>query len=671
MRHQRTQRWLLFLFAGLAAISVSAQTDAGTADWHQAYQQLLEDYADDESATLTDGDLELLQQLADHPINLNATTRSELEQLPFLSPQQVMDLIEYLDRYRPVRSLGELRMVRSLSYQQLALLPHFVYIGAYTPPATMRPPTEMRHTLTATANVPFYERQGDNNGYLGYKYRHALRYELNYGKKLRAGLIGAQDAGEPFFANRNRWGYDAYSYYLQVNDLGPVATAIVGKYKLSAGMGLVLNNGFSMGKAITLQSLGRLSQGLRPHSSRSEQGYFQGAAATISLGKLLSVTLMASHRGVDATLNDDDGTAKTLIYSGYHRTPGEIQKKYNTHLTALGATTTFRTGAFHMGASAIYTHTDRTLRPDLNQSFRHDYPQGHQFFNASLYYGYDHRRWTLRGETAINQEGALATIHALSHQSRSGTTITALHRFYSHRYSSFYAHSFSEGSRVQNEHGFYVGATCRPLAHLQLQTYADYAYFPRPRYRVSQSSQALDLFLQANYQRARWDLSGRLRARFRQQDNDSKTLLTPVREQRGRLAATYRPTECLSLKSQLDLAQMTCPTTSRGIMVSQQGTYQSKKHLLCASAALFHTDDYDSRLYLYERQLRYDFSFPMYYGQGVHLMLLARTAITPQLHLTAKLGYTNYFDRAVIGSGQQQIPHSSATDLSLQLHYRF
>lgn len=671
MRHQRTQRWLLFLFVGLVAISVSAQTDADTADWHQAYQQLLEDYADDEGATLTDGDLELLQQLADHPINLNATTRSELEQLPFLSPQQVMDLIEYLDRYRPVRSLGELRMVRSLSYQQLSLLPYFVYVGEYTPPETMRPPVVVRQALTATANIPFYNRKGDDNGYLGYQYRHSLRYELDYGKKLRAGIIGAQDAGEPFFTDRNRWGYDAYSYYLQVNDLGPVATAIVGKYKLSAGMGLVLNNGFSMGKTITLQSLGRLSQGLRPHSSRSEQGYFQGAAANISLSKPLSVTLFASYRGVDATLNDDDGSAKTLIYSGYHRTPNEMQKKYNTHLTAFGATTAFHAAAFRMGATAIYTETDRALRPDRSQPFRRYYPHGERFFNASLYYGYDHHRWTVRGETAISQEGALATIHALSHQSHSGTSITALHRFYSHRYTSLYAHSFSEGSRIQNEQGFYLGATCRPISHLQLQTYADYAYFPQPRYRVSASSHALDLFLQANYQRARWDLSGRLRARFRQQDNDEQMALVPVREQRGRLAATYRYSERLSLKSQLDMAQMSSPTTSRGIMWSQQGTYQTKKHLLCATAALFRTDDYDSRLYLYERQMRYDFSFPMYYGQGMHLMLLARTAITPQLHLTAKLGYTNYFDRAVIGSGQQQIPHSSATDLSLQLHYRF
>ena len=665
MIFQQTLRWLLFLFLGMAAISVFAQS---VPDWQQAYEQMAEDFIDDEDGA-PDVDMQLLQHLADHPINLNNTNREELEQLPFLSQQQVMDLIEYLDRYRPMRSLGELRMVRSMSYQQLTLLPYFVYLGEYVPPATARPPLKPHHTLTATGSIPFYDRQGDKSGYLGYKYRHSLRYEFSYGKKIKAGLIGAQDAGEPFFSNRNTWGYDAYSYYVQVSELGPVSTAIVGKYKLSAGMGLVLNNAFSMGKTITLQSLGRLTQGLRPHSSRSEQGYFQGAAATIAPCQPLTLTLFASHRAVDATLNDD-GTAKTLIYSGMHRTPEEMQKKYNTHLTALGATSTFHKGAFHVGSTTVFTHPDRSLEPDRTQRFRYYYPHGEQFFNASLFYGYNHSRWAFRGETAINQDGALATIHTLSHQTKNGTSITALHRFYSCRYTSLYANSFSDASGVQNESGIYLGASCRPLSHLQLQAYADYAYFPWARYRVSQASQSLDLFLQADYRlTSKWDLAGRLRARFREQDNADKTALVPLREQRGRFAATYHPSSALSLKSQVDLSRMSSPDVSRGLMFSQQATYQKGKHLLSGTAAFFHTDDYNSRLYLYERQVRYDFSFPMYYGRGMRLMLLARATISPRLQLTAKLGHTNYFDRSSIGTSQQLIAHSSATDLILQLRY--
>jgi len=39
--------------------------------------------------------------------------------------------------------------------------------------------------------------------------------------------------------------------------------------------------------------------------------------------------------------------------------------------------------------------------------------------------------------------------------------------------------------------------------------------------------------------------------------------------------------------------------------------------------------------------------------------------------VAAKIGTTNYFDRAVISSGLQQVSRSSMTDLLLQFLYRF
>ena len=48
-----------------------------------------------------------------------------------------------------------------------------------------------------------------------------------------------------------------------------------------------------------------------------------------------------------------------------------------------------------------------------------------------------------------------------------------------------------------------------------------------------------------------------------------------------------------------------------------------------------------------------------------------KTDVIKNLRLTAKLGYTNYFDRSVIGTGQQQIAHAHTTDLDLQLRWKF
>lgn len=68
-----------------------------------------------------------------------------------------------------------------------------------------------------------------------------------------AGLTAEKDAGEPFFTKYNRKGYDSYTGYLFLQNLGRLKTLALGHYRASFGYGLVMNMGFSMGKSMTLQ----------------------------------------------------------------------------------------------------------------------------------------------------------------------------------------------------------------------------------------------------------------------------------------------------------------------------------------------------------------------------------------------------------------------------------
>lgn len=678
----------------LALVPVMAQGQS----WQQVYDDVMMVGEDEEDAESLADSYELLEQLASHPLELNSCTREELEQLPFLSEQQVMDLQEYLHRYGPMRSLGELRMVRSLDYQQLALLPFFVYIDNSNTTIAPAPYTiridsllhHAHHTLTTTVRVPFYRRQGDRNGYLGYRYRHSLRYELNSDNHLRAGIIGAQDAGEPFFAQKNRWGYDYYSYYLQLKKVGRLDNLVMGKYKLAAGMGLVLGQSFQLGKLATLQSLGRSVQAIRPHSSRAESDYFLGASATVSLlrpvaGHQLLLSAFASRRPVDATLTTS-GDAQTLITSGYHRTPTEMAKKNNTHIAAGGARLAYRQGALQLGLTAVTSTLDRELQPQRNVLFRQHYAHGRHFTNVGADYRFMHHRLALSGETAIDGHGALATVNALSLQPSARLSLLALQRFYSFRYTTLYGHSFSEGGRTQNESGFYLGATWNPLAHLTLQGYADYAYFPWARYQVSQSSHDTDLLLQATYRRRRWTLMARHRSHLRQKDNETKTALVANNDHRERLALSYDLGQ-LTLKTQADMSHTNYKQNDNGWMLSQQltwmpGLQQGRQPLpdkgvkrfshlqLNALVAYFDTDSYQSRIYVYERQLQHEFYFPTYYGRGMRLAMSSRVDVGSRFRLALRIGHTKYFDRQSIGSALQQINHSYQTDLDLQLRVK-
>jgi hypothetical protein len=592
----------------------------------------------------------------------------------------VEDIMEYIDRYRPMRSLSELQMIKSLDYDTRRLLGCFVFVGEEKAKSQWPKLRDVmkygKHTLSATAKLPMYDRKGDRNGYLGYKYRHDLRYQFTYGDRVKAGITGAQDAGEPFFSNRNSMGYDHYSYYLQLRKMGRLEELNIGKYRVQMGMGLVMNTGFSLGKLTTLQSMGRGSHMLTAHTSRSSSGYLQGAAATLRLSPRWRVTLFASYQALDATLNDN-GTARTLVTDGYHRTPTEMGKKHNTHETdagvSIGWRPRLRNASAHVGLNAVYTHFDRRLSPlKSNSNYRRYAAEGNGFLNVSLDYGYNRAGLAVSGETAVNRDGALAAIHTVSFRLTDRLTLVALHRYYDKRYTALHARSFSEGSSVQNEHGIYLGATWHPSARWTLLGYTDYAHFAWKRYLVSSASDAFDALLSARYTRNSWTVEGRYRLHIRQHDNSDKTLVENRPEHRLRLRASWDVTPRLTLQTQADATDVFANQRhSRGIMVSQRATWRWRFLQIDGQVGWFHTDNYDSRLYQYERSVAHDFSFPMYYGHGLRYSLLAHATLGRHLSLGLKAGTTSYFDRSIIGSGLQQVNHSSMTDVMVQASYKF
>lgn len=631
---------------------VMTEEDAASSSWEVTYERLCE--------------------LEQHPMDLNQASREQLEELPFLSAQQIEELMEYQYRYGPMKSAGELLMIRSLDYRQRQLLARYTYIG--DEPAEGFPEVKDilrygRSELMVTARIPFYEREGDREGYLGYPYRHWLRYQFSYGDAVRFGVVGAQDAGEPFFANRNKWGYDYYSLYLQLRNMGRLESLCLGNYRVSMGMGLVMNSEFSLGKVAMLQNMGRPSQIVRAHSSRSNNSLL-GGAATVNLGHGLRLTAFASYRPMDATLNKD-GTIATILSTSYHRTETEMAKKNNMQALKTGGMLGFRSHGFHAGVNLLYVHLDKMLRPNTTVLYRQHYPQGQSFLNTSLDYGYVHHRWALNGETALDKNGHLATINSVSLRIGDALSLMALQRFYAYRYASLDAQSYSDGGNVQNESGVYLGLSWQPSASLRVAAYADYAYFPWAKYQVSQSSYSWDHLVQTSYVHHDWTFGARYRLRMKQKDDEDKTALQDQLEHRARLSAEYAGAGGLGCRTQVDGVYAAYGEREWGMMLSESLSYTRQWLRLNAGLSYFHTDSYDSRIYLYERGPLYTYSMGSFYGAGIRYWLMVRTAVGQRLSLTAKVGITDYFDRERIGSGYQTIDASSQTDLDLQLRWKF
>ena len=619
-----------------------------------------------------------LLDLQRNGININTATRQELESLPFLSEKQVMDILEYIHFHGALKSINELMSIESIDYSTRQLLQEFLYAGDKPEkgfPSLKNIMTWGKNELSLYTKIPTYERVGDtsNGDYLGYPYKFWARYSFSYAKNVRIGIVASQDAGEPFFSQSNKYGFDQYSGFIQINGLGSVESLIVGRYSVSAGMGLVMNNSFSLGKTAMLQDFGRQRNALRPHTSASENGYMQGAAATIRLSDAIRLTPFLSYRKTDATLNDD-GSISSLIYTGYHRTISELNKKNNTSLTAGGMNARWNHKDFSLGATAVFTHINRPLSPNKSATYKKIYPEGSNFFNASLNYSWLHYPFSVNGETAINANGAIATMNTLGWHLSQYVEVMGIYRFYSFNYYSLYANAFSEGGKTQNESGLYLGMRWQPKYGIDIQAYTDLAYFAWPRSGVSQSSYAIDNVVSASYKTGNWLLSGKYRLHLRQKDSNLGYVLSWQTEHRLRIGAEWTGGGWTS-RSQLDFTSVSSTSESsslsQGFMITENIGYDIGKWQIFAGGKYFNTDGYDSRLYSYERAMPHTFSFPAYYGHGIRYSLVAVWAPIPSLQITAKAAVTDYFDRSTISSGQQQINASSACDIEMGLRWRW
>ena len=627
---------------------------------------------------------ERLCELELSPININTATMDDLSEIPGLSQDQISDILEYRDRYGEIHTMEELSMVESLDYQQRVFLSCFFIAKPvdaevwYSKENISRLLKYGHGQVLSNLSLPLYERAGDENGYLGYKYKYGIKVTGKFSDYIKYGFNCAQDAGEPFKFGEQSLGFDYYTFYLNINKIQRLTSLFIGRYRLRFGMGLVMNNNFSFGKQTLLSSIGRITNKITGHSSRSDANYFQGVAASIDIGRKASnhkfeITGFWSYRKCDATLNSD-GTISSLLNSGYHRTSLEYGKKNNTSTMSYGGHLTWQFGSFHAGVTGVYNWFDRPLNPSYSTSgyyYRKYNPRGYNFWNASVDYGYISPTFSFSGETATGGCGAVSTLNAFQYKLTRDVSLLGVYRYYSHRYYALYSNAFSDAGKVQNEQGGYVGIQWK-VKRIIIDAYTDLSYSPWLKYLISSSSYSWDNCISASYTKGDFTLKGRYRFRLRQKNNDSKTALLNRYEQRARISADYKMGRCTS-RSQMDLCTYSFDSKrSLGWMISQNLAADfSTKINVSVMAAYFNTSSYDTRLYAYEKSILNTFSMPSYYGRGMRLSSVCRYDLSEHWMVMSKVGFTKYFDRDVIGTDLRQINASYETDIDLQLRYKF
>lgn len=629
--------------------------------------------------------LEELQFLYENPVNINSAIREELLRIPFLNEITAENILEYRRKTGAFMSVFEVAAVDGIGRELAEKLSFFIHTGDGTSGQTDKYAFRGRiqHQLLVKGWQTFPKQAGyltKNDkppAFQGGPQKIYTRYLFQQGSVFQAGITGDRDPGEQFFRGVNRWGFDFYSAHLafRLNDIFP--QVIAGDYSVRAGQGLVIWQGFSMGKSSEVLQVSKSMSQIRPYTSTDENFFFRGVATTLQSGNLRS-NFFVSHKKSDGNLvarNDGSIAFTSLQNSGYHRTLSEIEDKNSVGHTVAGALLGYTASNIRVGVNMLYERFQYPFErgTQLYQKFLF---KGKENYNFSLDYRWISGRYQLFGEAAVSKSLGFGLLQGLDAKLHDQLSMVMVFRHFEKDYHATWSNVFAENSRAINETGFYTGFRAFLASRITLSGYADWFWSPWINYATTGPSNGYEYMIQADV-RYSSKLTGYMRFKSKTKADKAKANNLYYDEwgtrNNLRFHIRYQISKYFFLRSRIESVRYSYLTEEHGLMVFQDFGWTPDKPNVSATTriAWFKTDSYNARIYAYENDLLYNFSTLSFFGEGFRAYLNLRYRISKGLDGWLKIAQTVYSDRDVISSGNSQIDGNSKTDFKIQFRYRF
>ena len=637
-----------------------------------------------------------LAQLYADPIDLNRATHEELAATYLLTERQLSSLATYRATMGDLVSIYELQAVPDFDLPTIRRLLPFVTVSG-EPGLFGALPNPTDHYLILRYEQILEQQKGftgaipDKKGtmptrYLGNSSQWYARYRYSRPRAFSLGFTVEKDPGERILwqPSARRYGADYFSFHAQLQNRGKWRNICLGDYQVQVGQGLVLSAGFALGKsAETVQTLRRPTLGVRPYTSLTEYGYLRGVAATYALRPALDLTFLIAHNRRDANITADrlGLTATSLQTSGLHRTQSELDDQGSLLETNLGAHLLYHTRRqLQLGLTVLSTTFNAHVQKRDMAYNQYEFTGQHNLV-IGVHGSHVWRNWNLFCEVARSSgsetnSGGIGTVGGALVSLTKKLDVSFLLRHYDRNFHSFYSNGFSEGTRTINESGAYAGIKYTVYRKITLGGFIDYFRFPWLKYLVDKPSSGFDYLLQARYTPDRQTAFYAVLHEEHKQKNLVTGKVKDVVETIHRsyvLNAEYKIRQNLTLRSRIQWGtfRYAGQTPSRGFALVQDATFDHRRLSLSGRVALFGTDDYDSRQYVYERDVLYAFSLPAYFYQGVRHYLLMQYTVSRHLTAWVRWSRTDLTNQTTVGSDldQTSVPHKS--EVKLQVRWKF
>ncbi len=625
--------------------------------------------------------LEQIWQQIGEPININSTSRERLKQTGVLQSSQIDSLLSYIQRNGHLIDVHELQVVPLFDQETIdALLP---FVVVKSPPAS-----RLKGLVTRTAGYAFtrfettlqtqrgYVHPDPNSRYQGSTGRVYSRLKWSAPGELSIGLTAEKDAGEPFRWEKGFRGFDFYSGYLQLNQVGPFSNVIVGDFTAQFGQGLTLGGGFGVGKGSeTITTMRRISSGFSPYASANEFGFFRGMAASTRLHKRLVAHVLASYFPRDASGADSSElSTSTILLTGKHRTSNELRNRNSLVETNLAGVLEYKGPTSEIGLVVHQTGFNSQVRkrPTPYNGFEFT---GNTNTNVGAYFNAAVDPWSFFGEwTYTLGHGWGWIVGALNSITRK-VDVSVLLRSFSRDFWSFYTNAISENTAPRSEHGIYWGWKQAISRRVSYTAFTDFFFFPWLKYRVYRPSAGAEALVRMNYKLSR-DIDFYIQFRFEEKARNASGSELPVhqvgntRRYNWIINASIRGGP-IWVKLRAQYNQLITTARSKGFGLACDLGRDGSVIDLATRVALFDTDDFDTRVYMNEKDLPMAFAFPAYHGVGIRSYGLIRWKPLPWLDVSLKVSTTTMWRDEAIGSGGDRIEGNQRHDVKGQVLVRF
>ncbi|MEO7174293.1 MAG: helix-hairpin-helix domain-containing protein [Saprospiraceae bacterium] len=631
-----------------------------------------------------------------NPIDINKCQAEELEILGLLTDLQIQSFFSYRTYAGKFIAIQEIQAIPNWDLKTIRTVIPFLDLRNTASGENISLGQRIKnsdHEIFLRWSREIQDKKGfieDDDGerkYLGSKDQIYVRYRMRFDRFWSAGFTAEKDAGETFFKDPNKAGFDYYSVHAFARNLNPWLKAVaLGDYSVSMGQGLILHSGFGGGKSSLVTQIKKNGILLRPYTSVSESNYRRGAAAELAFGNNWTLMAFGSYLSRDANLSqidtlfgeDEIQTFSSLQTSGLHRTESEIADKHAIKQTSIGTTLRYRKDALQVSVNGVYDHFDKPLLKD-QQLYNQFQFNGNTLAAGSIDYSYGWRNIHFFGETAMSDNKKMATLNGAIIAVDRKVDVALVYRNFSAKYQSILSNPFSEGGSASNEEGIYAGIVVRPSRPWEINVFYDQWRHPWLKYQVDAPSQGREIFCRTSFS-IRRKLTTYLQYRIETKDkndpfNDGPIAsLIPHTRQYIRWQMNYTLMPGIELRTRIEHSQYkTGESKSSGWLIYQDLVAKplGKRYSMSTRVALFDTEDYNSRFYTFENDLINDYSVPALYGKGVRFYLNLRYQGIRNLSIEARYSLTRFSNQEEIGSGNDLIAGPLRSELKAQMIYRF